>query len=95
VHNPGSTSDHGTFESIAVRSRARAASLITQFIGTRATSLIAQFPATCDGSDPECPEARAASLYHYDGPNESCRIHVEDGTLSLRASPLIRDIHKK
>jgi hypothetical protein len=52
VHNPQSTSDRGTFESNAVRLRVRAASLITQCIGTRATSLIAQFHAARDGFDP-------------------------------------------
>jgi len=100
VPNPLSTRDRGTFESNAVRLRARAASLIAQFVGARASSLIAQFLADQAGFDRV--EARAASIYSESRialslikTNSTRRCKTCEGwDPVVRASPLISDRHK-
>jgi len=53
VHNPLSTSEGGTFESIGVRSEREPHRSIAQFVEARAASLIAQFLAAQAGFDRE------------------------------------------
>jgi len=101
VHNPLSTSECGTFESSAVRSEREPHRSIAQFVEARATSLIAQFlEASSAGFEREHavkrePHRSIAPLALLQRTQEGCKIHVEAGTLSLRASPLINDRNKK
>jgi len=81
VLNPLSRRDRGTFESNAVRSKARAASLIAECFRARATSLIAQFSRSPSWIRPGAgPEARAGSLYRsaitITNSRRGCKIHA-------------------
>jgi len=66
----------------AVGLRARAASLIARFIGTRATSLIVQFPEAQAEFDPEQARKREPVALSPDELNNGRKIHVEAGTPS-------------
>jgi len=79
----------------ALGSRARAASLIAQFIGTRATSLIVQFLEAQAEFDPEQAREREPVALSLDELNEKLQDSCGGRDAVLRASPLISDRHKK
>jgi len=79
----------------ALGSRARAASLIAQFIGTRATSLIVQFLEAQAEFDPKQAREREPVALSLDELNEKLQDSCGGRDAVLRASPLISDRHKK